>query len=151
MLSNKLMCQTLYFLKYTMHMGNKPAVFQHNVMCVQISTAIPSVYCNTHFSPFHGHNTNSGPHSTRCNCLQFDFWIICCCPDSQWPTDQDRQCTCNRMLWHKHVTCCHAQAVHIAQSVCLSVFLLQLSSTHILCATLCPLSHVCTIFFHIFS
>jgi hypothetical protein len=25
------------------------------------------------FSSFHGHNTNSGPHRTWCNCLQFDF------------------------------------------------------------------------------
>ena len=41
---NKLMRQTLYISQYIEHMGNKlPGVFQQNVICVQISTVIPSV------------------------------------------------------------------------------------------------------------
>jgi len=35
MVFNKLMCQTLYVVQYTKHMGNKPGVFQQTVMCAQ--------------------------------------------------------------------------------------------------------------------
>ena len=98
-----------------------------NIHCYPFSLKVST--CFTLSWPQH----NSGPHRTWCNCLKFDFWIICCCPDNQWPTDQDRQCTCNIMLWHKNVTCCHAQAVHITQSVCVCILAIVTQHANCMC------------------
>jgi hypothetical protein len=131
-------------------MGNKPAVFQQNVVCTNIHCCPFILILNTSFT-LSWPQYNSGPHRTWCNCLQFDFWIICCCPGNQWQTDQDGQCTCNVILWHIHVTCCCGQAVHIL-NVCL-----YSSHSYPACKVYVPFYNVicdlsgCMIFYHIIS
>jgi len=50
-------------------MGNKPVEFQHNAMCVQISTAIPSVKNEHIFHPFMVTTVLTANGETACNLI----------------------------------------------------------------------------------
>ena len=109
------MCQTLYVVQYTKQMGNKPAVFQQNVMCVQISTAIISV-CYTHISPFHGHNTTAvltGHGATACNLIFELSAAVLAISEQQTKTGNIVAQTCKMLPW--------TSSTHYI--VCVSVFL----------------------------
>ena len=127
MVFNKLMCQTLYALQFTKHMGNKPGVFQH--VCTNFYCCHFSLMLNT-FSPSHSHNATAvlTVHgATTCNLIFELSAAVVAISDQQTETGNIVAQTCKMLPWT-------SSTYYI---VCVSVFLPQLPSLQSACVILC--------------